>query len=44
MCCTVTGQAAGVAAAVSIKHDQSTMSVDISLVQEELRKQGARID
>ncbi|CAE7677749.1 unnamed protein product, partial [Symbiodinium microadriaticum] len=44
MCCTVTGQAAGVAAAVSIKHDQTTMSIDITLVQDELRRQGARID
>ena len=29
MCCTVTGQAAGVAAAVSIKCNQSTKAVNI---------------
>ena len=44
MCCAVTGQAAGTAAAVSIVHGQSTMNVDISLVQEELKRQGARIN
>lgn len=44
MCCTVTGQAAGLAAAISIRHDQTTMNIDVSLIQQELRLQGARID
>lgn len=43
MCCTVTGQGAGVAAAVSIRSDESFDSVDIGLVQEELLRQGVRI-
>jgi len=43
MCCTVTGQGAGVAAAVSIRHEQSTHDVDIKYVQTELRKQNVRI-
>lgn len=33
MCCTVTGQAAGVAAAVSLKLKVSTQNVDIGAVQ-----------
>ena len=33
MCCTVTGQAAGVAAAVSLKLGVSTQNVDIGEVQ-----------
>ncbi|MEM7028382.1 MAG: FAD-dependent oxidoreductase [Chloroflexota bacterium] len=43
MCCTVTGQAAGVAAAMSIKHGTTTTDVKIGLVQDELTKQGVRI-
>merc|ERR1712002_1247090 len=43
MACTVTGQGAGVAAAVSIKEDSSTSKVDIKKVQEELLKQGVRL-
>ena len=43
MACTVTGQGAGVAAAVSLKHKKSTLDIDISAVQEELKKQGVRI-
>ncbi|MEM7802794.1 MAG: hypothetical protein AAF633_26630 [Chloroflexota bacterium] len=43
MCGTVTGQGAGVAAAVSLKHGKSTSDVDIKLVQEELRRQDVRI-
>ena len=43
MACTVTGQGAGVAAAVSLKHNKSTLDIDISAVQEELKKQGVRI-
>lgn len=33
MCCTVTGQAAGVAAALSLKTKTTTQNVDIKLVQ-----------
>lgn len=44
MACTVTGQAAGVAAAVSIRADVGTQDVPVALVQEELRKQGVRVD
>merc|ERR1711894_272592 len=43
MACTVTGQGAGVAAAVSLRHNKSTLDIDISVVQEELKKQGVRI-
>ena len=43
MCCMVTGQAAGVAAAVSIKQNVNTSQVDIGLVQNELKKQGVRL-
>lgn len=43
MACTVSGQGAGVAAAISIKDDQTTWDVDVSKVQEELVKQGVRI-
>lgn len=43
-CCSVTGEAAGTSAALSIKTDQTTASVDIGLLQETLRKQGLRID
>ena len=42
MACTVTGQGAGVAAAVGIKIGQNTHDVDIKKVQEELKKQGVR--
>lgn len=42
-CCAVTGQGAGVAAAVAVLNGQSTHDVDISLVQDELRRQKARI-
>jgi hypothetical protein len=43
MCCTVTGQGAGVAAAISVKHDQSLDNLDIALLQSELRRQGVRL-
>jgi hypothetical protein len=43
MCCTVTGQAAGVAAAVSVKDNVRPSSVDVSRVQRALEKQGVRI-
>jgi hypothetical protein len=44
MCCTVTGQGAGVAAAVSIKDDVICRGVDMRRVQKALRKQGVRVD
>lgn len=44
MCCTVTGQGAGVAAAVSVKLNQTTHAVDVKAVQAELKKQQVRID
>ncbi len=43
MCCTVTGQGAGVAAAVSVKTDVTCSAVDIKKVQESLKKQGVRL-
>lgn len=43
MCCAVTGQGAGVAAAVSVKAGQSLDRLDLAAVQAELRRQGARI-
>ncbi len=43
MCCAVSGQGAGVAAAVSIKTGKPFASLDIQIVQAELRRQGARI-
>jgi len=44
MCCALTGQAAGVAAAVSIKDDVNSNAVSVNRVQSRLKKQGARID
>ncbi len=43
MCCAVTGQGAGVAAAVSIKDKMTCREVDIQSVQKALEKQGVRI-
>lgn len=43
MCCTVTGQAAGVAAAVSIGDGATTGAVDVARVQAALREQGVRV-
>jgi hypothetical protein len=43
MCCTVTGQGAGVAAAVSIKNGQAFDQLNIGLVQAELRRQHVRL-
>ena len=43
MCCTVAGQGAGTAAAVSLKTGRSVADVDIADVQAELKRQGARI-
>lgn len=44
MACTVTGQAAGVAAAVSIRCGASTTKVPIEMVQKALQEQHVRID
>ena len=43
MCCAVTGQAAGVAAAVSLTGGTTTGAVDVSRVQAALEKQGVRL-
>ena len=43
MCCTVTGQAAGVAAALSIKDKNCCSQVNIASLQKALSKQGVRI-
>jgi hypothetical protein len=42
MCCTVTGQGAGAAAAVSVKRGVSTAEVSIGHIQAELKRQGVR--
>ena len=44
MCCTVTGQGAGVAAALSVKDKVPCRQVNIAAVQKELKKQGVRLD
>ncbi|MCP4751509.1 MAG: FAD-dependent oxidoreductase [Proteobacteria bacterium] len=44
MCCTVTGQGAGVAAAVSVKDNVECSKVSIPTVQKALKKQGVRIE
>jgi hypothetical protein len=43
MCCTVSGQGAGVAAALSIRTDQPFDRLDVPGVQAELRRQGVRL-
>ena len=43
MCCTVTGQAAGVAAAVSIRENVTCGAVKVTQVQKALRGQGVRL-
>ncbi|GGB53513.1 pyridine nucleotide-disulfide oxidoreductase [Roseibium aquae] len=43
MCCTVTGQGAGVAAAISVKHGIDLDAMDIPMLQAELRRQGVRL-
>ena len=43
MCCAVAGQGAGVAAAMSLRAGVSFADVDIAAVQQELRRQGARL-
>jgi hypothetical protein len=44
MCCTVTGQAAGVAAAVSIQNGVKNRNVDIQQLQSALKKQSVRLE
>jgi len=44
MCCAVSGQGAGTAAAVSLQRDESFRNLDVAALQAELRRQGARID
>jgi hypothetical protein len=44
MCCAVTGQGAGVAAAVSVKDGAEVAEVDVGRVQAELRRQGVRLE
>ncbi|MEO2168379.1 MAG: FAD-dependent oxidoreductase, partial [bacterium] len=43
MACTVTGQGAGVAAAISLRRGESSAAVAIDPVQAELRRQGVRL-
>ncbi len=43
MCCAVSGQGAGVAAAVSLRTGEAFDQLDIKAVQRELERQGARI-
>jgi hypothetical protein len=43
MCCAVAGQGAGVAAAVSVKSGRDFDTLEITAVQAELRRQGARL-
>jgi ribulose 1,5-bisphosphate synthetase/thiazole synthase len=43
MCCAVSGQGAGTAAAVSLTRDESFHDLQVAAVQAELRRQGARI-
>ncbi len=43
MCCTVSGQGAGAAAAVSVRSNEAFDRLDVRLVQDELLRQGVRI-
>ena len=43
MCCAVTGQGAGVAAAVSVKDKSSCRQISVNKLQTALNKQGVRI-
>lgn len=43
MCCAVTGQGAGAAAAMSIKYKQSLPELNVRFLQAELKRQSARI-
>ncbi|HBM87500.1 MAG TPA: pyridine nucleotide-disulfide oxidoreductase, partial [Rhodobiaceae bacterium] len=42
-CCAVTGQGAGVAAALSVKQDTPLTDVNVSAVQQELSRQDVRV-
>jgi hypothetical protein len=44
MCCALTGQGAGIAAAVSIRSGATCREVDIAQVQKSLTRQGVRIE
>jgi len=44
MACTVTGQGAGVAAAISVQQGCTSSEVCLDLVQQALREQGVRLD
>jgi hypothetical protein len=44
MCCTVTGQGAGIAAAVSLENGVTCREVDVAQVQKCLTRQGVRIE
>jgi hypothetical protein len=44
MCCTVSGQGAGVAAAVSLRDDAGVEAVSVGKVRAELARQGVRLD
>jgi hypothetical protein len=44
MCCTVTGQGAGVASAISLETGVTPRQVDVGRVQAALRKQGVRLE
>jgi hypothetical protein len=43
MCCAVSGQGAGVAAAIAVRTATAFAELDVAAVQAELRRQGARI-
>jgi hypothetical protein len=43
MCCAVTGQAAGTAAALSVKRNEAFDSLSVAALQDELKRQGARL-
>lgn len=42
-CCAVTGQGAGIAAALSLKSNRTLREIDVSAVQQELKRQGVRV-
>jgi ribulose 1,5-bisphosphate synthetase/thiazole synthase len=44
MCCAVSGQGAGTAAAISVRTGESFENLDVRAVQKELKRQGARIE
>ena len=41
-CCAVSGQGAGIAAAISVKLNKDLLDLDPVIIQKELKKQGAR--